>query len=306
MRMEQLQFLIELVKAGSIRSASQRLYVSQQTLTYNLKSLEDEMGFTIYYYRNKGEIALTKEGKMVYLGAQAIVARYHKMLTDIEKVRGLSHPSYPEVTDELVIHASPMISISILSAAYIEYLNAFPQVQVFCMENYQNNTVKAIASGECDVGYILVGNTAEGFFNTLPEDVELELLNTYKIYLAMSLEHPLIHRFTLSLSQIAAYPLLIFEVGGPNGEHALKKSVEMDVDLATNNHKMCFDLLKERNNLLLSFEPFIKHNVFSDFVHRPLEADHLNFQMYVAWRKDVDPEKMKLIQGFNKIFKDYM
>ncbi len=306
MRIEQLQFFIELVKSGSVSAASKKLYMSQQTLTYNLKSLEDELGFILYYYRTKGEIALTKEGKIVYSGAQSILARHQKMMSAIQESRGPTHNEDSDIVGGLVIHASPMISISILSTAYLEFMNAFPRVQVFCMENYQNNTVNALSNGLCDVGYILVGNTAKGFFNTIPDNVELELLNVYQIYMAMSLSHPLAQRQSLSLDMIRDFPLVIFEVGGPNGEHALKKSVDMKVDLATNNHKMCFDLLRERNNLLFSFEPFIKNNVFSDFVHRPLDEEHLNFHMYVARRKDNTEEQNRLIDCFNAIFKEYL
>ncbi len=306
MRIEQLTFFIELVHYGSIKEASQKCYVSPQTLTYNLKSLEDEFGGNLYYYSSKGKVVLTQEGKLVYSAAQSIIKRYNKLLASLEFLKEGSFEKNLSLKGQLVINASPMISISILASAYLEYMNAFPGVQVFSMENYQNNIVQNLNNSLCDVGYILVGNTAEGFFNTIPEHVHLELLKTYQIYLAMSPSHPLANKSSLTIKDIQDYPLVIFEVGGPEGEHALKKSARIKVDLATNNHKMCHDLLQERNGLLLSFEPFIKRNIFTSFYHRPLIDENLNFHLYIAKNEKLSAKQTQLVDAFNDIFTEFL
>lgn len=306
MRIEQLSFFIELVHCGSIKEASQKCFVSPQTLTYNLKSLEDEFNGNLYYYSSKGNVLLTQEGKLVYSAAQSIMARYNKLISSLELLKEGSFQKNLSLKGQLVIHASPMISVSILASAYMEFMNTYPSVQVFSMENYQNNIVQNLNASLCDVGYILVGNTAEGFFNTIPEHVQLELLKTYQIYLAMSPSHPLANKSSLTIKDIENYPLVIFEVGGPEGEHALKKTARINVDLATNNYKMCGDLLQERNSLLLSFEPFIKRNIFTNFYHRPLIDEGLSFHLYVARNKNLSAEQAKLVDAFNSIFMEFL
>ena len=65
MKIEQLEFLIEVCRAGSINAASKKIFISQQSLNQSLRNLEEELGFTVLN-RTKRGVTLTKQGLMVY------------------------------------------------------------------------------------------------------------------------------------------------------------------------------------------------------------------------------------------------
>ena len=64
MRTEQLIYLIDIAKTGSINNTAQRLFTSQQSISESIKKLENELGCTILN-RSKTGVTLTEDGLYV-------------------------------------------------------------------------------------------------------------------------------------------------------------------------------------------------------------------------------------------------
>jgi len=62
MNTRQVECALELAKTLDFREAAERLYVSQPTLSYQVKALEDEIGFKIFERSGRGA-ALTPAGE---------------------------------------------------------------------------------------------------------------------------------------------------------------------------------------------------------------------------------------------------
>ena len=61
MRIEHLQFIVEVAKYKSISTAAKKLYISQTGLSTIVNSLEQELNIQIFKRTNKG-ILLTEDG----------------------------------------------------------------------------------------------------------------------------------------------------------------------------------------------------------------------------------------------------
>lgn len=61
MRQEQLNYLKEIARVGSISAASTYLNITPQALSSSIKTLEKELGFTVFVRTNQG-VALTEAG----------------------------------------------------------------------------------------------------------------------------------------------------------------------------------------------------------------------------------------------------
>ena len=81
MRLEQLQYLLEIDKYQSISAAAQKLYVGQTTLSAIVKNIEKELGFTIFERTHNG-VRRTPEGEEALSIIKEIVCRYK----DIQKL----------------------------------------------------------------------------------------------------------------------------------------------------------------------------------------------------------------------------
>ncbi len=302
MKIEQLEFLIEVCRAGSINAASKKIFISQQSLNQSLRNLEEELGFTVLN-RTKRGVTLTKQGLMVYSAAQAIVARYDQMLDQINASE-LNH--LDTLYGKLNIHLSPMVSISLMPLVYVDYMHTHPKVQVYLQERYQDDIVAEVAQNPGDVGFVLIANSLKYFVDNIPQNVELQLLKSYPIYIAMSPRHPLAHQHNLSLASIADYPFIIYETGGPEGEHALQNVVDLHILLSTNNYNMCRELLNEGNTLIYSFPPYIRRSVFADCVHIPLNLKDITFQLYMVYNKRAGANEKRLMESFSATLQNYL
>ena len=73
--------VLEVEKCGSISRAAQNLFLSQSNLSTSIKSLENELGYSIFTRSSQG-VTITPEGKLFLKSAKIIYAE----LRNIEKI----------------------------------------------------------------------------------------------------------------------------------------------------------------------------------------------------------------------------
>lgn len=74
MKIEHLQYLLEVVECGSFNKAGKRLYMNHQHLRRIVDALEEEIGAKIFERDHQG-IRLTKDGELVvvYAGKNVVI-----------------------------------------------------------------------------------------------------------------------------------------------------------------------------------------------------------------------------------------
>ncbi|MGE5629596.1 MAG: LysR family transcriptional regulator [Caulobacteraceae bacterium] len=80
MKIQHLQYVLEIADSGSINKAADKLLLSQPNVSSALKTLEGELGFPIFSRTNKG-ITLTSEGRQFLSCARRMVAEYEQITT---------------------------------------------------------------------------------------------------------------------------------------------------------------------------------------------------------------------------------
>jgi len=78
MNLTSMKYVIEIVKSGSITKAAKELFISQPSLSMNIKALEREVGFEIFD-RDSTPIALTKKGDVFYNYAKTVLRATDQM-----------------------------------------------------------------------------------------------------------------------------------------------------------------------------------------------------------------------------------
>lgn len=86
MRIESLNYFLEIVKWGSFTRAAENLYVSQQGLSRAIKALEGDLDVMLFRRSDK-HISLTEEGRSIVPYAQAIVERERDMRRALSQYR---------------------------------------------------------------------------------------------------------------------------------------------------------------------------------------------------------------------------
>ena len=62
MTFQQLEYVVEISKCGSINKAAQKLFLSQSGISTAVRELEQELGIRIFARSNRG-VEFTQEGK---------------------------------------------------------------------------------------------------------------------------------------------------------------------------------------------------------------------------------------------------
>ena len=76
MKITAVEYFIAVADAGSIRAASQKLYIAQPSLTKALQAMEQELGVQLFTRTSSG-IRLTVAGETILPQARQMVAMYH-------------------------------------------------------------------------------------------------------------------------------------------------------------------------------------------------------------------------------------
>ena len=199
MTIQQLQYVLEITKTGSVSKAARNLYLSQPNLSNAVKNLEHELGITIFERTTMG-MQLTGNG-------QRLVQKAASIMEDIEEITtGISEEE--ECSFRLV---------------YPRYVPAFEAFMDLCRK-YEDKShlhfscyigdgekqVEALYRNLCDVAvYLDYGSTS---FRRICTDlhVKYDIFKRAKFYIQLSENHPLLKEEVFDVGKLKEYPYVAF------------------------------------------------------------------------------------------------
>lgn len=146
MTFAQLQYLLEVHRAGSVSQAAKKLFVSQPSISLTLKALEEELGYPIFLRTRKGLIP-TSQGAAVIDHATRICESY-RLLTAPQPQKNtfvrISSASIPPVQNAFMRLIEENRDRRDISFSLTQELD--------CTENLRSFTL--------EIGFVLVMNSA--------------------------------------------------------------------------------------------------------------------------------------------------
>ena len=138
MNTKQIDYCIELAHTLNFSRAAENMFVSQPTLTYQIKLLEDEVGFAIFERSGKGA-ALTPAGSqfVTYLANMR-----EEMKRAIEQGQNFSAKYKDNITISLMVRQA----VYFLPEAMRLFEEREPGVQITPMFQYENGMKKQISA----------------------------------------------------------------------------------------------------------------------------------------------------------------
>lgn len=204
MTFEQIQYFIEIVKAGSMSKAASNLIVSQPHMSMIIKSLENEIGYKLLHRTSKG-VELTQQGAEFLYYAESISS-------NLSQIKNIKELPVQKKTDFTV--TTHYISYAVLP--FIKMLDQFSD-QVLNFKIRQNSffeVLEDIEQGISELGLLSISNDQRMLIYKLIEKRGLEIVNIGQLEMKMALAngHPLYDSDTISISQIKQYPLVFFDI----------------------------------------------------------------------------------------------
>lgn len=241
MRLEQLRFFVAVANCHSINKASESLHISQQSLNFSIKKMEEELGYPLFSRDYQG-VSLTPSGQLVYAVALEILTKEDYLHIALEEL------NKPQITAPLTGHLNILTSNStlLLGKAIKDILNKHPQI-TFRVD--EKSTPKMLSSLSSSKDALCIFAALK---NTFPLNDELlqqcfwKHLFDSKTYALLTRSHPLSKYQSLSLKNILKYPLASYEISENNFNFLfdyLSKFGTPDVKLTTNNFEIFLDAI---------------------------------------------------------------
>ena len=195
MNIQYLQYYVELAHSGSYTAAAKKLYITQPSLTYGIKALEQELGCKLVESSKKG-IVLTNFGKAYLSYAQSAISSLHQGQETVNSIlRGNEHLS--------IVATSPM------SVTHIpELLSRFLKTEKGRKVSFDFQLVTAsqgaamVADGRADIGF--VGEESIRNYNNL----RYYPLAYDRLFIITPLNHSLALRKEVTLGDLFDYPYI--------------------------------------------------------------------------------------------------
>ena len=135
--------LIKMISdAGSMTKASEKLFLTQPTLSHQLKEIESKLGVSLFHRVNK-KLILTEEGKKIIEAAQDILPRIVQIENDIKGINGK--------VKRLRLTTQCYTCYHWLPAIMKKFQSAFPNTEIDIVTEAMNDPVEYLLKGEIDL-----------------------------------------------------------------------------------------------------------------------------------------------------------
>jgi LysR family hydrogen peroxide-inducible transcriptional activator len=213
MNLKDLKYLVALADTGHFGKAAARSFVSQPTLSAQLKKLEDYLGVKLVERQPKN-VQLTDVGKQV-------VIRARRMLEDGEEIVALARSNTDPLAGKLKVALIPTIGPYLLPRIMPKIRKALPQLGLMLYEYQTEPLLKRLRDGEIDMGIIALPVAQDG--------LESEELYEEAFTVALPTNHPLSERATIRPTDLKGHTLLLLEDGHCMRDQALEVCSRVDV-----------------------------------------------------------------------------
>ena len=213
MNLKDLKYLVALADTGHFGRAAERTFVSQPTLSAQLKKLEEYLGVKLVERQPKN-VQLTDVGKQ-------IVARARRMLNEGDEIVALARNNTNPLSGKLKVALIPTIGPYLLPRVMQKIRKTLPELGLMLYEHQTESLLKRLRDGEFDMGIIALPVSEEG----------LESQELYKeaFTVAVPIAHPLAEKSTIKVGDLKGHTLLLLEDGHCLRDQALEVCSRVDV-----------------------------------------------------------------------------
>ena len=206
MTLQELRYIVALADTGHFGKASESCYISQSTLSTQVKKLEDFLGVALFD-RSLKHVTLTPVGREIVSSARLI-------LEEANRIRELARQTGNPMERTVNLGVIPTLGSYYLPHVLTLLHGKYPKLRMLLREEMTPHVLSHLADGKLDAGLL-----------ALPiNDSSLEIIPLFKepFLAAVPANHHLASANTVQISELAQAGLLLLEEGHCLRDHALE------------------------------------------------------------------------------------
>ncbi|KWX63214.1 LysR family transcriptional regulator [Mycobacterium sp. NAZ190054] len=198
MELRQLEYLIAVVEEGSFTGAAQREHVAQPAVSAQIRRLERLVGQPLLL-RTSREVRLTQVGAALLPHARAALAAVRAAQAAVDDVADLVRGTVAVGT--VTLH--PVDVARLIADFHAEH----PGVEITLSTDNSDVLLAKLHDGRLDAAVVSIGVDED------PPGLDYQVITDEPLAAAVTPEHPLGHRKTVTLQQLCNYPLISLPPG---------------------------------------------------------------------------------------------
>lgn len=146
MNIQQMEYVVALDDHRHFVRAAESCFVTQPTLTMQIKKLEHEIGLELFNRRKK-PLVPTEAGK-------DFIQKCRQILMQIDQLKSLVEEEIEDIDGEFRLAIIPTIAPYLLPKFLPHFLEAFPNTKLIIQELQTEQIIDALHKGDCDLGLL--------------------------------------------------------------------------------------------------------------------------------------------------------
>lgn len=196
MNLRDLQYFVVLAELKHFGDAAKKCYVSQPTLSMQIKKLEETLGIPLFERTNKS-VLLTDQGMV-------LLSRAKKIMLLVDEMRDIARDSKDPFGGDLRLGVIPTLAPYLLPLVMPALKNSYPDLKIWLIEDQTHRLINKLERGEIDAA--LIAQPIDGHFTGLN-------LFEEEFYFACAASNPLAGSRTVHINVLTNQPIMLLEEG---------------------------------------------------------------------------------------------
>lgn len=194
--LKQLGYFVAAGEANSITIASERVHISQPSISSAISSLELEFGVQLFFRHHAQGLSLTPAGERMLIAARDV-------LQQAERLHDLADEITSNIAGPLRVGAFRTLAPLIMPELCVEFAEAYPDVNLEIFEDHEAALITKVRKAEIDVAIT---------YEQSGPDLEFERLAHLLTYVLLPAGHGLANSGSLSLKDLAQQPFILLDL----------------------------------------------------------------------------------------------
>lgn len=193
----QLEYLLAVANCGSFSQAAELCFVTQPSLSMQIKALEEELG-VVLLDRSKKPVIPTEAGEAVLEQVRETLKEYNSIREVVAEMKG-------EIAGKLRLGVIPTIAPYLLHKFIPEFVRRYPRVELEIREMVTADINEALKRDSIDAAIVASGTCDEGI-------IEHDMFSD-RFFLYVSTSNPLYERSNVRIEDIDMKDLILLTPG---------------------------------------------------------------------------------------------
>ena len=213
MNLRDLRYFVALADTRHFGKAAERSFVSQPTLSAQIKKLENRLGVQLVE-RQPRRVTLTDTGAKILPLARRI-------LQESDEIVSLARNEHDPLSGKLNVGLIPTIGPYLLPLVIRKLRKRLPQLQLMLYEYQTQPLLEKLRSGDIELGILALP--------VAPDGLEIRELYTESFHAALPSTSPLAKKTSIRLEDLTGENLLLLEDGHCLRDQALEICNRIDI-----------------------------------------------------------------------------